>query len=84
MLNELKLLHLHLKGVIEEAEAGRLTIDGLDSHRGECSSYVLVEFTRKASPDGCDHEFRRIASGEYECKLCGVLIDDLEDEQWQS
>lgn len=84
MLNELKLLHLHLKGLIEEAEAGRLTLNGLDSHRTRGSAYVLVEFTRKPSPTSCDHEFRRIASGEYECKLCGVITDDLEGEQWQS
>lgn len=84
MLNELKLLHLHLKGLIEEAEAGRLSIEHLHVNKTERTAYVELQFTRKASPTGCDHGFRRIGSGEYECKLCGVITDDLENEQWQS
>lgn len=84
MLNELKLLHLHLKGLIEGAESGRLTIDDLQIGRTDELLTVYFEFTRKPAPASCDHEFRRIASGEYECRVCGVITDDLENEQWQS
>lgn len=85
MLNELKLLHAYLGGLVKEAEAGALTLEHF-SQRGDDGDLSVAVTWRRAvpAPTGCDHEFRRIASGEYECKLCGVITDDLENEQWQS
>lgn len=80
MLNELKLLHAYLGGRIAEAEAGALSLEHLHVTKTERTAYVELQFQRAAVPVGCDHEFRRIASGEYECKLCGSITDELEDE----
>ena len=87
MLNDLKLLHTYLGQLIEQAEGGGYTI--LEASRStvldrECIT-VLVERLKPPVVRTCDHSFRRIASGEYECTRpgCGIITDDLESEQWQ-
>lgn len=78
MLTELKLLHLYLGALIAEIEAGRMSL--LRASRtealGRVAIDILVERLAPASPPGCDHEYRRIASGEYECRVCGAITDE--------
>lgn len=85
MLSELKLLHLYLGQLIQDADAKKLTLSDLDLNRSETCVFLRVEFERNATPPSCDHLFRRIGSGEYECTRpgCGIITDDLESEQWQ-
>lgn len=82
MLTELKLLHTYLGGLIEEVERGHVEIDQLFDNRDPNSLSVDMTFTRKPVDAGCDHEYRRIASGEYECRTCGSVTDEPEGEQW--
>lgn len=85
MLDKLKLLHAYIGGLIPEVEAGRLVV--LEASAGRVldreSLTVLVERVNVV-PAGCDHDWRRMASGEYECRTpgCGVITDEPEGEQW--
>lgn len=27
----------------------------------------------------CQHQWRRLATGEYECRFCGLITDERED-----
>jgi hypothetical protein len=76
MLTELKLLHAYIGGLIEEAESGRVVLGQFFDHREPESLSVDLTFTRKTVVAGCDHEYRRIASGEYECRVCGAITDE--------
>lgn len=87
MLNQLKLLHTYLGSLIEQAESGTLKVTAvshartLDTRSGVEDLNVTVH--RNVGPvKTCDHLFRRIASGEYECSKCGTITDDVENEQW--
>lgn len=82
MLSQLKLLHLYLGQLIQDAEAEKLSVSDLDTHRSETCVFLRLEFERKPTALSCDHMFRRIASGEYECSKCGTITDDIENEQW--
>jgi hypothetical protein len=82
MLTELKLLHAYIGGLIEEVEGGHVELNQLFDNRDPDSLSVDLTFTRKAVAAGCDHEYRRIASGEYECGTCGSITDEPEGEQW--
>lgn len=82
MLNELKLLHAYLGGLIKEAEAGALALEHFSQRGDEGDLSVAVTWRRAATvPTGCDHQWRGTASGEYECRTCGQVTDDPEDEQ---
>lgn len=84
MLTELKLLHAYIGGLIEEAESGALDIDKFYETRSDREVNLSLGWTRKPEQrSGCDHEYRRIASGEYECRTCGSVTDEPEGEQWQ-
>ena len=84
MLDQLKLRHAYIGGLIAEVEAGAIEIGQFFDNREPESLSVDLTFTRKPAAAGCDHEYRRIASGEYECRICGQVTDEPEDEQWQS
>jgi len=83
MLTELKLLHAYIGGLIEEAESGGLTL-GHFSQRGDEGDLSVALTWRRNRPEPvlCDHEYRRMASGEYECGACGSITDEPEGEQW--
>lgn len=85
MLDKLKLLHAYLGGLIETADAGGLTVDECYHTFDDRQSSVSLSYTRAVVPAGCDHDFRRIASGEYECRRpgCGAITDEPEGEQWR-
>lgn len=83
MLTELKLLHAYIGGLIEEAESGALNLEHLHINKTDRMAYVELQYARAKLPAGCDHEYRRIASGEYECRTCGSVTDEPEGEQWQ-
>jgi hypothetical protein len=80
MLTELKLLHAYIGGLIEEAESGGLTL-GHFSQRGDEGdlSVALTWCRNRAESVFCDHEYRRIASGEYECRTCGQITEERDD-----
>lgn len=84
MLTELKLLHLYVGGLIDEAEAGKATILRATRNRvlDRVSIDILIEQPPMPVRTGCDHEYRRIASGEYECRTCGSVTDEPEGERW--
>jgi hypothetical protein len=84
MLSELKLLHAYLGGLIQEADAGALVVDELYHTKDDRSSSITLSFVRVHVLTGCDHQYRRIASGEYECRVpgCGAITDEPEGEQW--
>ncbi len=82
MLDKLKLLHAYLGGLIEQAHAGAIEVDELYHTHDDRSSQVSLSFTRAHVSKGCDHSYRRIASGEYECRVCGSVTDEPEGEQW--
>lgn len=82
MLDKLKLLHAYLGGLITEAESGGLEVDEFYHTQHACSSSISLSFTRATVAPGCDHEYRRIASGEFECRGCGSITDEPEGEQW--
>lgn len=84
MLSELKLLHAYLGGLIKEAEAGAIEVDEFYHTRDDRSSHINFSFNRAPVASGCDHQYRRIASGEYECRVpgCGAITDEPEGEQW--
>jgi len=83
MLDKLKLLHAYLGGLIKEVEAGQLTV--LEATRGTVLNReaisVLVERVPSV-PKGCDHQYVRIASGEYQRRVCFSITDEPEGEQW--
>lgn len=85
-LNDLKLLHLHIGELIEQAEGGAYEI--LEASRSQVNDRqaiaILVQRLKPVEPVGCDHSFRRIASGEFQCSRrgCGLITDELESEQW--
>lgn len=88
MLSQLKLLHSYIGQLIEQAEGGGYKI--LEAARStvldrEAISILVERLKPAAEVKTCDHTFRRIASGEYECSrpACGLITDDLESEQWQ-
>lgn len=77
MLTELKLLHAYIGGLIEEAENGVLDIDELYGVRSDREVNLSFSWSRKpGQTTGCDHDWRRIASGEYECRVCGAITDE--------
>lgn len=80
MLDKLKLLHAYLGGLVAEAEAGALTVRHLSQRSDDGDLTMALTYSRVCPPAGCDHEYRRIASGEYECRSCGVVTDEPEDE----
>lgn len=84
MLDQLKLLHAYLGGLVQQAEAGELEVDELYDTRGIDSLTVQLSYVRPKVAPGCDHDYRRIASGEYECRVpgCGAITDEPEGEQW--
>lgn len=88
MLSQLKLVHAFIGGLIEQAEAGNLKVldvthgRTLDIRSGVEDLTVQVQRTIGTAKT-CDHLFRRIASGEYQCSKCSTTTDDLESEQWQ-
>ncbi len=82
MLTELKLLHTYLGGLIAEAESGALSLEHLHVNKTERMDYVELQLKHDDVPAGCDHEYRRIASGEYECRTCGSVTDEPEGERW--
>lgn len=83
MLDKLKLLHAYLGGLISEAEAGALSLEHFSQRGDEGDLSVALTWKRPVpQPVGCDHQWRRIASGEYECRGCGQITDTLENEQW--
>lgn len=86
MLSQLKLPHARIGDLIEQAEGGGYEI--LEASRSTVldreAISILVERLKPATEvKTCDHVFRRIASGEYECSKCGTITDDVESEQWQ-
>ena len=87
MLSQLKLLHAFIGGLIEQADSGALQVLEVVHSRElillENRDTIVVGFRRRELPKSCDHTFRRIASGEYECRKCGAITDELESEQWQ-
>lgn len=82
MLDQLKLLHAYLGGLITEAESGSIEVDEFYHTRDGRSSSVSLSFTRAHVATGCDHQYRRIGTGEYECRTCGSITDEPEGEQW--
>lgn len=86
MLDNLKLLHTYLGSLIEQAESGALQVLEVVHSRElvllENRDTITVGVRRRELPKSCDHQFRRIASGEYECSKCGTITDDVENEQW--
>lgn len=89
MLSQLKLLHARIGDLIEQAESGALQVVEVVHSRElvllENRDTIVVGVRRRELPKSCDHVFRRIASGEYECTRpgCGIITDDVENEQWQ-
>jgi hypothetical protein len=85
-LTDLKLLHAYLGGLIEQEESGTLQVLGVVHSRErtflESRDTIVVSVRRKDLPRVCDHDWRRIASGEYECRHCHTITDDIENEQW--
>lgn len=86
MLSDLKLLHARIADLIEQAEGGGYEI--LEASRStvldrESISFLVERLKPPSEIKTCDHTFRRIASGEYECRKCGAITDELESEQWQ-
>lgn len=91
MLDNLKLLHAYIGGLIEQADAGALVV--LEASRSTVAfgstparEAIAICVERKHTPSpGCDHDYRRIASGEYECRRpgCGAITDEPEGEQWR-
>lgn len=84
MLDKLKLLHAYLGGLIKEADAGAIEVEECYHTHDDRQSQVSLSFTRAQVTVGCDHQYRRIASGEYECRVpgCGAITDEPEGEQW--
>lgn len=82
MLDKLKLLHAYLGGLITEAESGGLVLRTFFDNRDPDALSVDLTFDRTTVAHGCDHDYRRIASGEYECRTCGAVTDEPEGEQW--
>ena len=82
MLTELKLLNAYIGGLIEEAESGAIRLIHVDSDKPDQGFAMDFAWRREPVPVGCDHEYRRIASGEYECRTCGSVTDEPEGEQW--
>lgn len=88
MLSELKLLHTYLGSLIEQAETGALQVMEVVHSRElvllENRDTIVVGVRRRELPKSCDHQFRRIGSGEYECSRpgCGLITDEVENEQW--
>lgn len=83
MLTELKLLHAYLGGLIKEAESEALTVEHFSRRGDDGDLSVALSWRRPApAPVGCDHQWRGTASGEYECRTCGQVTDELENEQW--
>lgn len=84
MLDKLKLLHAYVGGLVDQAEAGELVVEECYHTRNDRSSQVSLSFVRPVVAAGCDHDWRRMASGEYECRTpgCGVITDEPEGEQW--
>lgn len=82
MLNELKLLHAYLGGLIAEAESGEVTLGHFSQRADDGDLSIALTWTRKTVAPGCDHDWRGIATGEHECRKCGQITDDLEGEQW--
>lgn len=82
MLSELKLLHAYLGGLIKEADAGALVVDEFYHTKSDLSSSVTLSFVRTKHASGCNHQYRRIGTGEYECRTCGSITDEPEGEQW--
>lgn len=87
MLNDLKLLHAYLGQLIEQEAAGTVVLREVSRETvgRQDTLYVRVDRVPAVEAPSCDHSFRRIASGEYECTRpgCGIITDDLESEQWQ-
>lgn len=86
MLDELKLLHAYIGGLIEEAGSGNVELEDVQTDRTDGIVTLYLAYERLAYvPAGCDHDYRRIASGEYECRVpgCGAITDEPEGEQWQ-
>lgn len=84
MLDKLKLLHAYLGGLITEAAAGQVAVEDVQTDRADGVVTLYLAYERVSVPAGCDHEYRRIASGEYECRVpgCGAITDEPEGEQW--
>jgi hypothetical protein len=82
MRDKLTLLHAYIGGLLEEAEAGRVNLATVEVARSEGYAALNLRYTRTSEPKGCDHGYRRIASGEYECSNCGAITDEPEGEQW--
>jgi hypothetical protein len=82
MLAKLRLLHAYLGGLIDEAETGGAVLEEVTTVREEGYQGLVLRYSRTPVSAGCDHEYRRIVTGEYECSNCGAITDEPEGEQW--